>query len=197
MVADPAARPIEPTPTCWDRGPSARRGHSTRSTPPRPRRSGAGSPDPRTAGHPGPQPPTYAPGGAFPGAQPPPPNGQPQPPTNNRAARSLSPGKRQPTSGSSHNRPYSGASRAGAALAHSATPPPPSTPKSPSPDPGAILSGDTGGEDTPRRRHSRLREHPCSLRGPSRIGRDARPDTAPFVPRACRSRPHTNNYTEG
>jgi hypothetical protein len=29
----------------------------------------------------------------------PPPNGQPQPPTNNRAARSLSPGKRQPTWG--------------------------------------------------------------------------------------------------
>jgi len=38
------------------------------------------------------------------------------------------------------------------ASAHSATLPPPSTPKSPSPDPGATLQGNMDGEDTPRRR---------------------------------------------
>jgi hypothetical protein len=98
--------------------------------------------------------------------RPPSPNGQPQPPTDNWAARSLSPGKRQPTRGLvkifcilvllGQERP----------LAHSATPPPPSTPKSPSPDPGAILQGDMGGEDTLPRGASRRRKHPCSLRGP-------------------------------
>ena len=46
--------------------------------------------------------------------------------------------------GSSHSRLYSGASRAGAALAHSATPPPPSTPKAPSPDRESLLSGGYG-----------------------------------------------------
>jgi len=61
-------------------------------------------------------------------------------------------GKETAHSGSSQNLLYSGASRAGMASAHSATPPPPSTPKSPSPDPGAIPQGDMGGEDTPRPR---------------------------------------------
>jgi hypothetical protein len=75
-------------------------------------------------------------------------------------------------------------------LAHSATPPPPPTPKSPSPDPGAILfRGIWAGRTLPGGA-SRRRKHPCSPRGPSHIRRNARPDTAPFVPRACRSRPH-------
>jgi hypothetical protein len=48
---------------------------------------------------PGPQPPTYAPGGAFPGAQSPPPNGQPQPPTSIGRPGDLLREKRQPTWG--------------------------------------------------------------------------------------------------
>ncbi len=67
------------TPNSWDRGPSARRGTAPLISPP-----GRGGRErlPRSRKPPpGPQPPIHAPGGAFPGAQSPPPNGQPQPPT--------------------------------------------------------------------------------------------------------------------
>jgi hypothetical protein len=67
---------------------------------------------------------------------------------------------------SSHNLLYSGASRAGMASAHSATPPPPSTPKSPSPDQGAILRGGIWAGRTLPGGAGRRRKHPCSLRGP-------------------------------
>jgi hypothetical protein len=67
------------------------------------------------------------------------------------------------------------------ALAHSATPPPPSTPKSPSPDQGAILfRGIRAGRTLPGGA-SRRREHLHSPRGPSHIRRNANPPR-PLVP---------------
>jgi hypothetical protein len=91
-------------------------------------------------------------------------------------------GKETAHSGSSQNLLYSGASRAGMALAHSATPPPPSTPKSPSPDPGAIPQGDTGGMDTPRGRQTGAGSIPAPLGDhPTSDGTQTRP--RPLVPR--------------
>jgi hypothetical protein len=90
-------------------------------------------------------------------------------------------GKETAHLGTRHNLLYSGASRAGMASAHSATPPPPSTPKSPSPDPGATLQGDTGGEDIPRRRQQAQGASPLpSGTVQHRTGR--KPGHGPFVP---------------
>jgi hypothetical protein len=130
------------TPNSWDRGPSARRGTAPLISPPT-EEVGSDSPD-RGSRHLAPsRPPRHraehspvpipSPKWAAPAAH------------KHWAARRPTPGKRQPTWGRVLDlvRLYSGASRAGAALAHSATPPPPSTPSS-KPRPGSHSSGGHG-----------------------------------------------------
>jgi hypothetical protein len=174
------------TPNSWDRGPSARRGTAPLISPPV-EEVGSDSPG-RGSRHLAPSRPPMHRAEHSPVPLPLPQMGSPSRPQALGGPESFS-GIETAHLGSSQNLLYSGASRAGAALAHSATPPPPSTPNLPAPTREPLFRGTRAGRTLPGGA-SRRREHLHSPRGPSHIRRDARPDTAPFVPRACRSRPH-------
>jgi len=177
------------TPNSWDRGPSARRGTAPLISPPT-EEVGSDSPD-RGSRHLAPSRPPMHRAEHSPVPNPLPQMGSPSSPQALGGPETYS-GKETAHLGSSRNLLYSGASRAGMALAHSATPPPPSTPKSPSPDPGAILfrriqAGWTlPGGAKPAQGASPL------PRGPSHIRRNARPDTAPLCPRVSVPPPPNN-----
>jgi hypothetical protein len=96
--------------------------------------------------------------------RPPSPNGQPQPPTNNRAARSLSPGKRQPTRGLV--KIFCSLVLLGQEWPQPIRPPllPHLPPNLPAPTREQFLREIWAGR-TLSGRASRRRKHPCSLRG--------------------------------
>jgi len=112
------------------------------------------------------------------------------------AARRPTPGKRQPTWGRVLDlvRLYSGASRAGAALARRPPLLPPLPPRLPAPTREQFSQGDTGGEDTPRRRQQ-AQEASLLPSGtvPHRTGR--KPGHGPLCP-GVSVPPSPNHYTE-